>query len=72
MAVLRNSNSFWYYTKAQTAAYINKPVRFQLTRIKNWFPSDWHKLHEITYVTAHLTALKGGDEWSYAPGKIEI
>lgn len=67
-----NSNSFWYYTKAQTAAYINKPVRFQLTRIKNWFPSDWHKLHEITYVTAHLTALKGGDEWSYAPGKIEI
>jgi glycosyltransferase involved in cell wall biosynthesis len=67
-----NSNSFWYYTRGQTAAYINKPVRFQLTRIKNWYPTDWHKTHEITYVTAHLTALKGGDEWSYAPGKIEI
>lgn len=67
-----NSNSFWYYTKAQTAAYINTPVRFQLTRIKDYYPSQWHEMHKIAYVAAHLTALKGGEEWMYAPGKIEI
>lgn len=67
-----NSNSFWYYTRARTAAYINSPVRFQATWIKDWFPSEWHKAHKIAYVMAHLTALKGGDEWPYAPGKIEI
>lgn len=67
-----NSNSFWYYTKSQTAAYINTPVRFQTTFVKNYFPSDWHKLHEIKYVCAHLTALKGGFENRYAPGGIQI
>jgi SAM-dependent methyltransferase len=67
-----NSNSFWYYTKRQTAAYINSPVRFQTTFVKNYFPSDWHRLHEIKYVCAHLTALKGGHENRYAPGSIEI
>ena len=67
-----NSNSFWYYTRSQTSAYINTPVRFQLTRIKDYYPSEWHELHRISYVAAHLTALKGGDEWKYAPGKIEI
>lgn len=67
-----NSNSFWYYSKRQTASYINVPVRFQTTFIKNYFPSDWHKLHEIKYVCAHLTALKGGSENRYAPGSIQI
>jgi len=67
-----NSNSFWYYTRAQTAAYINTPVRFQATRIRNYFPSEFHRDHNIVYVNANLTALKGGDEWEYAPGPIEI
>jgi len=67
-----NSNSFWYYTKKNIGAYINKPVRFQLTRVKDWYPSKWHEENKIPYVTADLTALKGGDESSYAPGKIEI
>ena len=67
-----NSNSFWYYTKRQTAAYINTPVRFQATRIKNHFPSKWHEDHNISYVDAHLTALKGGNEWEYCCGPIDI
>lgn len=67
-----NSNSFWYYTRRQTAAYINSPVRFHATRIKDYFPSDWHRENKIAYVYAHLTALKGGDEWAYSPGKVEI
>ena len=67
-----NSNSFWYYTKRQTAAYINTPVRFQTTFVKNHYPSEWHNLHRIEYVVAHLTALKGGQENRYAPGSIEI
>jgi len=67
-----NSNSFWYYTRKETAAYINTPVRFQATRVKNYFPSEWHQQHNILYVEAHLTALKGGNEWEYCCGPIEI
>jgi glycosyltransferase involved in cell wall biosynthesis len=67
-----NSNSFWYYTQSKIAAYVNTPVRFQSTYVKNWYPSKWHEDHKIIYVLAHLTALKGGDENSYAPGLIEI
>ncbi len=67
-----NSNSFWYYTRRETAAYINTPVRFQNTLIKNAFPTEWHKTHKIEYVYAHLTALKGGHENHYAPGVISI
>lgn len=64
-----NSNSFWYYTKRDTAKYIHTPVRFQLNRIKNFFPSDWHKLHNIVYTKADLVKLEG----SYRPaGAIEI
>lgn len=67
-----NVNSFWYYTKAQTAAYINRPVRFQAVRVRDYFPSEWHVQNKINYVLAHLVALKGGDEWQYAPGTVEI
>lgn len=62
-----NSNSFWYYTKAETAKYIGTPVKFQLTQIKNFFPSEWHKLHNIVYVKADLYKFDGR-----TPGLIEI
>ena len=54
-----NSNSFWYYTKAEQAKYIGTPVKFQLNRIKNFYPSDWHKLHQIVYVKADLFKFAG-------------
>lgn len=62
-----NSNSFWYYTKEEQAKYIGKPVRFQLNRIKNFFPSDWHQFHNILYVKADLLKFSGR-----TPGAIEI
>ena len=62
-----NSNSFWYYTKADQARYIDTPVRFQLNRIKNYFPSEWHQSHNIMYVKADLVKFSGR-----SPGAIEI
>jgi glycosyltransferase involved in cell wall biosynthesis len=62
-----NSNSFWYYTRAQQAQYIGTPVRFQLNRIKNFFPTDWHQFHNIVYVKADLLKFDGR-----VPGQIEI
>jgi glycosyltransferase involved in cell wall biosynthesis len=64
-----NSNSFWYYTKKQQNSYINCPVRFQLNRIRNYFPSPWHRLHNILYVQADLLKL---DPEIRTPGLIEI
>jgi O-antigen biosynthesis protein len=63
-----NSNSFWYYTRAEQAKYINTPVRFQLNRVKNFFPSDWHRFHNIPYVKADLLKLTN----TRVPGLIEI
>jgi len=54
-----NSNSFWYYTRAEQAKYIGTPVKFQLNRIKNFYPSDWHKFHQILYVKADLLKFDG-------------
>lgn len=55
-----NSNSFWYYTRKQQAQYVPEiKCRFQLTKIENHYPTDWHKLHRILYVDAALWALKG-------------
>jgi len=62
-----NSNSFWYYTRAQQAKYIGTPVRFQASRIKNFFPSPWHQTHNIVYVKADLLKFSGR-----TPGAVEI
>jgi len=63
-----NSNSFWYYTRREQAAYIGTPVRFQASRIANYYPSPWHKDHQIVYVKAHLIKI-GSDR---LPGLVEI
>jgi len=52
-----NTNSFWYYTKKEQATFIGTPVKFQLNRIANHYPTDWHKFHEIPYAKAHLVKL---------------
>jgi glycosyltransferase involved in cell wall biosynthesis len=49
-----NSNSFWYYTRAQQAHFIGSPVRFQMNRILDYFPSEFHEFHNIRYTKAHL------------------
>jgi len=54
-----NENSFWYYTRAQQAKYIDTPVRFQAMQLVTACPSEWHKRNKIPYVYAHLQVLKG-------------
>lgn len=58
-----NSNSFFYYTKASQQRYIlhlGVQCKFQQVRILNYFPSEWHKLHNIMYTKSHLAAIKHG------------
>lgn len=64
-----NSNSFWYYTRKEQAQFIDTPVRFQLNRINNLYPSPWHEFHQIVYVKADLLCLK---DQGRVPGLIEI
>lgn len=63
-----NSNSFWYYTRAEQAKYIGMPVRFQLNRVKNFYPTEWHEFHNILYVKADLLKLTD----LRVPGPIDI
>ncbi len=67
-----NQNSFWYYTRAEQARYVahaGSRGRFQVSKLITFFPSDWHRTHNISYVEAHLIALKEG----YEPmGEVEI
>lgn len=56
-----NENSFWYYTMAQYRDFVPElTARFQSSRLVTSFPSDWHRAHDISYVTANLIALKEG------------
>ena len=44
-------------------------ARFQVSSLKTYFPSEWQREHNISYVEAHLIALKDG----YAPmGEVKI
>ena len=54
-----NSNSFWYYTRADQNRLIDSPVRFQANRLKNFFPSGWHREHQIVYLKADLLKVAG-------------
>ena len=62
-----NSNSFWYYTRAEQAKYIGTPVKFQMVRVKNFFPNPWCEQHNIVYVKADLYKFSGR-----TPGAVEI
>lgn len=58
-----NSNSLWYYTLPQFAAFVpGIAARFQRSRVITWYPSAWHKEHDISYVDAQLIAVKDGYE----------
>jgi len=63
---LWSSNSFWPFTdKTQTLPAVQ--CRFQTVRVTNHYPSDWHKLHLIPYVSWDGMALKDDDANHY-PG----
>jgi hypothetical protein len=54
-----NSNSFWYYTRADQNRFIDCPVRFHANRLKHSFPSEWHREHQIVYRKADLLKVAG-------------
>ncbi len=57
-----NRLSFRYYTDKQFARYLpGLEARFQVSRIIEWFPSDWHRAENVPYVEAHLLAVKDGN-----------
>jgi len=58
-----NKLSFRYYADGQFARYV--PAfrgRFQVLRVLEWYPSEWHKQENVPYVDAELVALKPGYE----------
>jgi hypothetical protein len=56
-----NENSFWYYTDPALAAYVPAiEARFQVSYLATDYPTDWHREHQIPYVTANLLAVKAG------------
>jgi O-antigen biosynthesis protein len=58
-----NEHSFWFYTNLKFAAEIPEFTgRFQIARLRTFFPDEFSKELSIPYVEAHLFALKPGYE----------
>ena len=56
-----NENSFWYFTDSQYSAFVPQiTCRFQESRVVTYFPDEWHREHNISYVCANLIAVKDG------------
>jgi SAM-dependent methyltransferase len=54
-----NKLSFRYYVDRQFSRYVPEFIgRFQVSRVIEWFPSEWHKQENVPYVEAHLICLK--------------
>jgi len=55
-----NENSIWYYTNRQFARFIQPAYRgrFQVSRVVNYFPSEFEQRHNIPILQADLIALK--------------
>lgn len=54
-----NSNSFWYYTRTSQNRFIDCPVRYQASRIKDFYPTEYHEAHNIVYTKADLVKVGG-------------
>ena len=56
-----NENSFWYYTDREFSRFVPEiECKFVVSKLETFFPSDWHKEHNISYVCANLVAVKDG------------
>jgi len=65
-----NENSFWYYTRQHMRNFVPAiKARFQASFIETSFPDDFCRQHNISYVTANLTAIKSEER---LPGLLEI
>jgi len=50
-----NEPAFWYWIRDEQAHFIdNTDMRFQVSELGTYFPGDWHKTHNISYVRARL------------------
>lgn len=49
-----NQNSFWYYTRPEQAKYIHQDKLFKELLVETVFPSEWHRVNNISYVIARL------------------
>jgi len=66
-----NENSFFYYTKAEQAKFIeNKDIRFMSRRLETGFPSKWYEDNKIPCVFAWLVAHKEDSERRMGPMSI--
>lgn len=55
------SNSFWYFSDEQYAKFVPEiKCRFQVSRLVDYYPSDWHRTNQIPYIAANLVAIKDG------------
>jgi len=64
-----NTNSFWYYTRADQVRFVRGiTCRFQVAHIWEGYPTPWHRENKLAYVDANLIALKGQAQ----PGICEI
>ena len=56
-----NENSFWYYTDDNYLRFTPEvTARFQVSRMRTFYPTAWHEQARISYVEAILIALKPG------------
>ena len=57
-----NRLSFRYYSDPKFAKYVSEfRGKFQVARVLEWFPSEWHRENNVPYVEALLFAVK--DDW---------
>jgi glycosyltransferase involved in cell wall biosynthesis len=57
-----NENSFWYLTQARLreASLPSLAARFQISRIRTYYPTSFDETNDISYVQANLMAIKEG------------
>jgi O-antigen biosynthesis protein len=56
-----NENSMLYYTDPNMAKYVRDiKCKFQTSRTITWYPSEWHKEHNVPYIDSQLIAVKDG------------
>ena len=56
-----NANSFWYLTQAvlRERTFPSYPgMRFQVSGLRTWFPTEFDRTNDIPYVAANLIAVK--------------
>jgi len=60
-----NQNSFWYWTRKDTARYIRNTKMFRECKLTTGFPNEHCKANNIPYVVAHLEKLESKLEIKY-------